>query len=149
MILEIMREIRNTFWDGYIYRGKIAVRGGVIDLNDDFVEGDYVFLVGKRGAEVYRLERFDEEIGAAAGIFKVDTDADTIYEAAYRLTVPKDFSRLAAEIAEYERSKPKNNFAAEQFGSYRYAHGKGGNRWETLYRRALNKYRKMSDRLLG
>ncbi|MCL2704098.1 MAG: hypothetical protein FWE91_10895 [Defluviitaleaceae bacterium] len=146
MLLTIMREVRNMFWDGYCVNGEIVVKDGKIKLSEDFQSGDYVYLAGVDRNSVYILHKdykSDEE-----SYFTLNKTVNRIYTSAFRLNIPIDFLELVTEIEEFGKRSPKGNILSEQFGEYRYTVEKGRGSWETEFAKSLNRYRKMSDPLL-
>ena len=146
MFLKVMREVRNTFWDGSRLRRKIVVNGGIIKLNSSFVPGNCVLLRGSQGETVYILHKNER---SKANEFRIDDEVNLTFHTAYRLVVPQDFRELVFDIQEYVNKMPIGNMISEQFGEYRYTARQGDGRWETVYAKSLNKYRKMSDDLLN
>jgi len=148
MITAVMKEVRNTFSDGYVRRGEFEVKRGRIEISGDFAVGCHVYLVGKSGGTAVRLGRFDR--GRQQGVFRVQGVEDGLYTAVYRLAVPKDFLDVVEQIKEFVKTTPRGGIISEQFGDYRYTlEGGSGGGWETVFSKPLNRYRKMLDDLLN
>ena len=148
MLMTVMREVRNGFWDGYRINGVTRVRGGKISLDGDFKVGDYILLFDNGVFEVCILHK---SIGKSGKNFSVDIEGDKRYSSTFRLKIPPDFLKLVSEIEEYCKRTPNSGIISEQFGEYRYtmdtgADGRGGT-WEKVFQKSLNRYRKMHDPL--
>jgi hypothetical protein len=142
----VMREVRNTFWDGYSVTGGFEAVKGRIYLGGGFAVGSHVCLRGSGGFFVAKLDKFNRN--RTPGVFRVKGMSDGLYTNVYRLNVPDDFIQLVAEIEKYINASPRSNVVSEQFGGYRYTVEGGRGGWESVFSKALNRYRRMRDPLL-
>lgn len=141
MLIDVMREVRNSFWDGYSIRGRFAVSQGRIELPGKFSPGHYVLLRGEFGDSVYLLNKRRN----SSVEFNLKNSTNRVYDSAFRLRIPLDFIGLVDEIMEYKKNSPGLGIVSEQFGEYRYTLNQSQKGWETVFRKSLNRYRKMSD----
>lgn len=144
MVFEVMREVRNTFYDGYSENGSFCVDNGNIVLQGEYWDSCYVLIHGGQHFGVYKMHK-----NAIQGAYTIEEIIDGSFNGSvYRLDVPSDFIRLVKEIEEYVRKTPESNIISERFGDYSYSISKDTQSWEKVFSTRLNRYRKMMDVLL-
>lgn len=144
MLIDILREVRNSFWDGWKSTGEFVSVEGIIELPGIFAPGNYVLLKSPTNISVYMLHNYPEEQK-----FLLEDTINQTFNSVFRLQIPEDFIRLSKEIEEFRRNTPNSAIVSEQFGEYRYTLGKTNESWELVFKKSLDRYRKMSDPLLG
>ena len=139
MLTELLAEIRNYFEvPSGRHFGKFEISGGSIAPLDFLQEGQYFRIVGSV---------FND------GVYQYPATSltDEVFEGAvWAMSLPPDLIALSAEIEEYNKSdagKP-SPFSSESFGGYSYTkftdgNGGDGSRWQKVFARRLNKWRKL------
>ena len=143
MISEIMNSINNYFINRtQIEKGDFVIEDGIINVKGRYVTGQYIRIVGSiLNDGVYLLS--DELItltGAKNEVFRGIVCG---------LVVPQGFVKLAEDIEKFEKSTDvkKRALSSVSIGSYSEsrATGKDGAplAWQDVFRKELNKYRRM------
>ena len=153
MITEICKECRNFFAADRATKvlfgaefGEFALGGGVIEVNGNYVAGQYVAITGSALNDgVYRVAGFSDGVMTLEGELFNESWAGVIYS----LRIPRDFIALAEKIkafAESDAGQP-GNITSASFGiqSVSYGTNSAGVRagWQDTFRAELNKYRRM------
>lgn len=142
MLMAMFREVRNTFYNGYAEKGEFAVIGGKIAVSGYFPENSYALLDGAAGAMAAKVHK-DGELG----YIETGLPDGNYTGSIYRLKVPPDFVQLATEIDGYIKANGSRNLVSERFGEYSYT-ARETVGWEAVFRKSLDRYRKMGDGLL-
>ncbi|MCL2407822.1 MAG: hypothetical protein FWC95_07825 [Defluviitaleaceae bacterium] len=150
MLLSVIKEVRNTFWDGFATYGEFMMKNGKVSLPEFMNMGNAVILNAGTGTyAAYILPRGRRRGDTVSYLLDKNHRGTHIFTGVFRLNLPSDFLVLLGEIEEFIKNNPRNSFASEQFGDYRYSTGNRANCFEDEFRRSLDKYRKMNDTLLG
>ena len=141
MLTELLAEIRNYFEvpNGRHF-GKFTISGGSIAPLDFLQDGQYFRIIGSvfnDGVHQYPVPNLTDEV---------------FYGAVWAMAVPPTLSALAAEINDWNKKYGElvnSPYASESFGGYQYSKAFGAEssggvvKWETVFRKQLNRYRKI------
>lgn len=136
MLTDICTELCNYFvMPNGVHMDVFRIKDGTIAPLDFLQEGQYFRIVGSVFNDgVYQYPAYDL------------TD-ETFDGAVWALAIPREVVKLAEEIESYtktEAAKP-SPFVSESFGGYTYqkAYNDGDNSWQTVFKKRLNKYRRI------
>ena len=141
MLTEICAELRNYFEvpNGRHF-GKFEISGGSIAPLDFLQDGQYFRIVGSvfnDGVHQYPASDLTDEVFEGA---------------VWAMAVPPTLIALAAEIKDWNNKYGElvnSPYASESFGGYQYSKAFGAEssggvvKWETVFRKQLNRYRKI------
>ena len=141
MLTEICAELRNYFEvpNGRHF-GKFEISGGSIAPLDFLQEGQYFRIVGSV---------FND------GVYQYPATSltDEVFEGAvWAMALPPSLIALTAEIEDWNKKYGElvnSPYASESFGGYQYSKAFGAEssggvvKWETVFRKQLNRYRKI------
>ena len=141
MLTEICAELRNYFEvpNGRHF-GKFEISGGSIAPLDFLQEGQYFRVIGSA---------FNDGVHQ----YPASDLTDEVFEGAvWAMAVPPTLIALAAEIKDWNNKYGElvnSPYASESFGGYQYSKAFGAEssggvvNWETVFRKQLNRYRKI------
>lgn len=135
MLEEVLGSIHNWFERDRLI-GELHIVDGELVLPHQFLQdGQYFRLVGS----VFNdgLHQWPD-----------DTLADEEFDGeVWALAVPAAVVELANEIDEWRKQNPETAYTSESFGGYSYTKGTAADgmpmRWQDVFRRRLNQWRKL------
>ena len=147
MLEQICLEIRNFFLVERVH-GTYTIQSGILSpLPDGIKQGNYFRIVGSASHDgVYmRQAETGELLSRPSG----SDDDETFSGSIWVMRVPPAFVTLAGDIKAYAESDAgkASAYVSESLGGYTYTKATGENgaplRWQDVFRKDLNKYRRM------
>jgi hypothetical protein len=145
MLNEVCAEIRNYFtYRNDILIGDYKIEGGIITPPVDFKDNEYIRIIGSRKND--GVHKITEEL----------EDEGEFHGSIWRMSPPKDFLQLVADIEAWQEkngtvdSAAMSPFNSESFGGYSYSKSSGNsnegaydNSWKAPFASRLKMYRRI------
>ena len=145
MLNEVCAEIRNYFtYRNDILIGDYKIEGGIITPLVDFKDNEYIRIIGSRKND--GVHKITEEL----------EDEGEFHGSIWRMSPPKDFLQLVADIEAWQEkngtvdSAAMSPFNSESFGGYSYSKSNGNsnegaydNSWKAPFASRLKMYRRI------